>query len=153
MRKLIISALALSFAILVTVSCSKKSDTPANIVSKNNIPLSGAQEVPANASTATGSADVSYDKNTKILTYTLRWSGLTTAASAMHFHGPVARGVNASVLQGITGFTSGVAGSMSGTVIIDGVFLKEDDLLAGRWYLNIHNSTFPGGEIRGQIEF
>lgn len=153
MKRIISTALVLCVTILATVSCSKKSDTPSNVVSKNNIPLSGSQEVPANASTATGSADVIYDKGSKIMTYTLRWSGLTTAASAMHFHGPVARGTNAGVLQGITGFTSGVAGSMSGTVIIDGVTLKEEDLLAGKWYFNIHNSSFAGGEIRGQIEF
>ena len=27
-----------------------------------------------------------------------------------------------------------------------------DDLLAGLWYINIHSSAFPGGEIRGQVD-
>ena len=25
------------------------------------------------------------------------------------------------------------------------------DLMAGRWYLNIHTAANPGGEIRGQV--
>jgi hypothetical protein len=28
---------------------------------------------------------------------------------------------------------------------------QEAQLLGGNWYLNIHSSTFPGGEIRGQL--
>jgi hypothetical protein len=26
------------------------------------------------------------------------------------------------------------------------------DLVAGKWYFNIHTAANPGGEIRGQIE-
>jgi hypothetical protein len=26
------------------------------------------------------------------------------------------------------------------------------DLLAGKWYFNVHTAQNPGGEIRGQIE-
>lgn len=29
---------------------------------------------------------------------------------------------------------------------------QEADLLAGLWYINIHTSMFPGGEIRGQVQ-
>ncbi len=25
------------------------------------------------------------------------------------------------------------------------------DLLAGRWYINLHTAANPGGEIRGQV--
>ncbi|MDB5871314.1 MAG: hypothetical protein JWQ07_756, partial [Ramlibacter sp.] len=25
------------------------------------------------------------------------------------------------------------------------------DLMAGLWYVNIHSTQFPGGEIRGQL--
>jgi hypothetical protein len=37
--------------------------------------------------------------------------------------------------------------------VVDGVRIKEDSLLMGFYYVNIHSATFPGGEIRGQIEF
>ena len=29
---------------------------------------------------------------------------------------------------------------------------EEDQLLNGMWYLNIHSTTYPAGELRGQVE-
>jgi hypothetical protein len=36
---------------------------------------------------------------------------------------------------------------------VDGVAVREEDLLNGMYYINIHTATYPGGEIRGQIVF
>lgn len=112
--------------------------------------LDGSQEVPANASTGTGSAVITFDDVSKLLSWDITFSGLTGAATGMHFHGPAAAGVNAGVrvnVGGISGLTSPSTGS---TTITDAGW--ETELLSGLWYLNIHTATFPGGEIRGQVQ-
>ncbi len=124
------------------------------IVSRKGLPLSGAQEVPANASTATGTADVTYNKKTKRLSYFITWNNLAAAPTGAHIHGPAARGANASVIHNFSSLLpAATSGALTNSVVIDGTTLKEADLLNGLYYFNIHNPTFPGGEIRGQIEF
>ena len=39
---------------------------------------------------------------------------------------------------------------ISGTAILTPA--QEADLLAGKWYFNVHTAAHPGGEIRGQVE-
>jgi len=108
--------------------------------------LSGAQEVPPNASPASGTAFMTYDGT--LLHYTVTYSGLTAPRTAGHFHGPALPGVNAGVVFGIaTGGPS--ADVITGTWAIDATNLAR--LNSGLLYLNIHTSTFPGGEIRGQV--
>lgn len=110
--------------------------------------LSGLQEVPPNASPGTGSATVNYDDVTGILDWNISYSDLTAAATAGHFHGPAAPGTNAGVQVALTG-VSGISGTVIGSAAITGT--QATDLIAGLWYINIHTSTFPGGEIRGQV--
>jgi len=135
-------------------SCEKDSDTKVNIeFSKTGIIMDGAQETPPNASTALGSMDVFYTRDTKTLTYTIRWQGLTGNVTAAHIHGQAPIGYAAAVLQTFTttGLTS--TGTLSGTMLFDGTVFKEQDLLNGVYYINIHTATYPNGEIRGQIRF
>ena len=115
--------------------------------------MDGAQETPPNASTALGSMDVFYTRDTKTLTYTIRWQGLTGNVTAAHIHGQAPIGYAAPVLQTFTttGLTS--TGTLSGTMLFDGTIFKEQDLLNGVYYINIHTATYPNGEIRGQIRF
>jgi hypothetical protein len=137
---------------------------------KLGIVMSGAQETPATPSPAIGKMDVFYTKETRILTYTVSWSGLTDSVLLMHIHGLAPKGFAAGVVQNIvttaTGsgatlfpqktsgkFTFAKTGTLSGTFFVDGVVVKEADLLNGMYYINIHTNTYPGGEIRGQIEF
>jgi hypothetical protein len=122
-------------------------------VAKKTITLTGAEEVPAVSPSGSGTLDVSYDKNTKTLTYSATWTGMTDSVTMMHFHGPAARGANAGVVYPIPEFTRGTAGTAKGTVKLDEVKTKEADLLGGKWYYNVHTKTHPGGEIRGQVEF
>ncbi len=122
------------------------------IMTKAGLPLNGAQEVPANASAATGTGDVSYNKNTKRLSYFVTFKNLTANAAAGHIHGSAARGVNASVLFPFTNLPAANSGAVSGSAVLTDV--QEADLLGGKFYFNIHTPpTYPGGEIRGQIEF
>ena len=94
--------------------------------------------------TGTGSGSITFDDTTKILSWTVTWSGLSAATIAAHFHGPALPGFPAGVQVGITA----VSPSVGSTAISAS---QEADLLAGLWYLNIHSSAFTGGEIRGQV--
>ena len=133
---------------------------------KSGIVMSGAKETPAVPSTALGKLDVFYTRETRTLSYTVTWSGLTDSVAAMHIHGLAPEGYAAGVVQNIVAasnsifpqktsgkFTYSKSGSLSGTLLVDGTVIKENDLINGQYYLNIHTSTYPGGEIRGQITF
>src|SRR5579883_513075 len=59
--------------------------------------MNGKQEVPPNATTGSGDVLATLDTNTKKLSYTMTYMGLTGPATAAHFHGPAAAGANAGV--------------------------------------------------------
>ena len=111
--------------------------------------LSGSQEVPSNPSPGTGSGTLTLNNTTFAWTLTGTFSGLTGTTTDAHIHGPAAPGVDAPPVVGIS-FTSGAtSGSFSGS----GTFTSSqaNDLLAGLYYINIHSTTYLGGEIRGQL--
>ena len=108
--------------------------------------LDSKSEVPPNASAGTGTADIDYDADTKKLSWKLSYSGLTGPATAAHFHGPAEPGKNASVAVAIpNATTSPTEGSATLTDA------QAADLMAGKYYVNVHTAANPGGEIRGQV--
>ena len=124
-----------------------------NVLTATALPIDGLQEVPQRQTAGNGTMDIVYNRNTRTLSYTVRWNSLTGPVASAHIHGTASKGVNAGVLQDWTSTISKtVSGTYSGSVFIDGVVFNEEDLLLGRYYVNIHTATFPGGEIRGQIE-
>lgn len=146
----------LSIAILLITcfalaSCSKNNNDVQQPKTTYSISAtaSGAQEVPAVTTTGTGTLTGSYNGSTKSLSYTVNWSNLSGPATLMHFHGPALAGVNAGVAVGISGFTSAATGSYTGTATLTDT--QEADLLAGKWYWNVHTAANTGGEIRGQV--
>lgn len=115
-----------------------------------NLTLSGVQEVPPNASPATGNIVGTYDDVTKIISFTVTWSGFIGFTTAAHFHGPAGPGFNAPVLIGFAGFPVGVQnGVYANNFNVNPV--QEAHLLAGLVYCNLHSTVFPGGEIRAQM--
>jgi len=106
----------------------------------------GKSENPPNASAGKGTADVDYDAATKKLTWKLTSSGLSGPPTAAHFHGPAEPGKNASVAVAIPNPSSSpVEGS---AVLTDA---QAADLMAGKYYINVHTAADPAGEIRGQV--
>jgi hypothetical protein len=149
-------------ATLIAPSCNKDNIEGPDVVSKENL-MSGGQETPAVPTTATGTVFSEYNKKTRILTYRVTWSGLTAPVAAMHIHGLADPGTAAPIVQNIITASGGLAtpsasrygtsGSFSGSLLVDGVVIKEQELLNGKFYMNIHTSTYPAGEIRGQMLF
>ena len=132
----------------------KEKEKEKTVYAAANLPMSGLQEVPQRETLASGTFDANYDKTTKLLKYTVRWNQLTGTPTGSHIHGVAARGVNAGIKHDFfAAFPKTVSGTFSNSVMVDGVAIKEDSLLLGFYYFNIHSGQFPGGEIRGQIEF
>lgn len=113
--------------------------------------LSGANSVPANASTATGSYAATLDDIANTLAITLTFTGLTGGnATAAHIHCCVAASANGPVVIPFTGFPAATSGTYTNT--FTGISAANvAGIEAGLAYINIHNTTFPGGEIRGQL--
>ncbi len=108
--------------------------------------LKGADEVPPNTTTGSGTVSATLDTTTKALHYTVRYSGLTGPATAAHFHGPAAPGVNAPPVITMTSLASPISGAATLTDA------QIADLNAGKWYFNVHTAAHPSGEIRGQLK-
>lgn len=133
-------------------SSASTANANADMYSRTGLPLGPDQEVPATSSTATGSADVSYNPGSRMLVYTVNWTGLTGEPTMAHIHGPAARGENAGPKHDLSNLlVKAATGSFTDSVMV-GNDIKEDSLLLGHYYFNIHTAANPGGEIRGQIE-
>jgi hypothetical protein len=131
--------------------------------------LLGSNEVPSNASPATGAITVSLVGD--LLSVSESFSGLTGgSASAAHIHCCAVPGVNAIVAVPFPGFPAATSGTYSNTfdLTLDATYNAAFEtanggtaagaesalkaaLFSGQTYANIHDATFPGGEIRGQL--
>ncbi|MGB3006460.1 MAG: CHRD domain-containing protein [Chitinophagaceae bacterium] len=124
---------------------------------KNDIPMTGAKVIPISSSAATGKLNVFYTKETRILSYTFSWTGLTGAPSVgIGVYGLAPEGYAVSPtapLQVISTTGKTATGTISGTLLADGSAVKEWDLLNGMYYIMLRTAAFPAGEIRAQISF
>ena len=136
----IVSALAVSAAFL------SASPAWAEMV-KMSATLDGAQQVPPVETAGKGTADITFDTDTKKLDWTVEYSGLTEAPAAAHLHGPAAKGENAGVQ---VPFEGPLASPIKGSATLTDA--QAADLLAGKYYVNIHTPAHKDGEIRGQVE-
>jgi hypothetical protein len=142
MRK-ILSLLLCSWLIVTAISCSKAKEF--NRTFYHTI-LAGSNEVPSRASTGYGDASGFFDNETKILTLTIHYDYLRAPLTAWHIH-KAAAGTNGSVI-----FNFGTP-QPSGFIYVSAPFTaeQETDLANGLYYVNLHTSVFPGGELRGQL--
>ncbi|MBE2231289.1 MAG: CHRD domain-containing protein [Chitinophagaceae bacterium] len=165
MKLLKLTALSLLITGSLFVLSSCETDAELNRTTdytKTGIALTGAQVVPVSASPALGTMDVFYTRNSKILTYTINWSGLSGAVTGLGIHGLAPTGYASPTLVQ-TFSTSAIVrcatvsntscGTYKGTMKVDDVVVKEADLLNGVYYVNIRTAAYPAGEIRGQIRF
>lgn len=108
--------------------------------------LTGMNEVPSVPTPATGRLDAVLNKQTNQLRWKLTYTALSGPATMGHFHGPAAVGANAAV---VVPFTGPLKSPLEGQATLKPE--QAADLLAGRWYVNIHTAARPAGEIRGQM--
>ena len=137
--------------------------------------LTGALEIPSNNSTAIGTAVVTLEPG-DLMRVQVTFSGLSSNATAAHIHcclpSPFqnANELVATTTPSFPGFPSATSGSydqtfdltaastynLSGNPALGGTAATAEQvlvtaLLNGETYLNIHNTNFPGGEIRGLL--
>ena len=127
--------------------------------------LDGLQEVGPNASPGTGHATVVLNNAQDMIHVHMEFSGLQGTQTAAHIHGAATAGVNAGVVFGLTGANADYAGPvMAGPIAIGNSYMLygankaagpslADQINAqpSMYYVNLHTSAFPGGEIRGQL--
>jgi hypothetical protein len=133
----------------IAVSCNKDDDKPVSNKYTVTGNASGAQEVPQVTTAGTGTITAVYDADINKLDYTITWTGLSGTLTNMHFHGPADATISAGVQIGITGWPTTVSGSVTSFAMLDDI--QEADLLAGKWYYNIHTTFKGAGEIRGNM--
>ncbi len=109
--------------------------------------LDGAQQSPAVETAGKGTAEVTFDTETKVAEWTVEYSDLSGPPAAGHFHGPADRGANAGVA---VPFEGDLASPIKGSATLTDA--QAADLMAGKYYVNIHTAAHKGGEIRGQVE-
>jgi hypothetical protein len=114
------------------------------------VPLDGMQEVPPVSPAGTGTATLTLDVATRLVSISGSYTGLTSNQTLAHLHGPAPRGMNAGVLITLVG-TGGTSGTFSGSATLSNANVT--NLLNNLTYLNIHTMTNGGGEIRGQVEY
>lgn len=156
--KIIISVISVLILALVALPLSAKNrnnnDNNNNNRGSNQIrvftaTLTGGQEVPENDSNAFGVAFMTFDEDSRMLSYSITFTDekLSGAETASHFHGPAEPGQNASVIFDITPSPgspkTGSVGPLNRR--------QQRDLRQGLLYINIHTNLFPDGEIRGQV--
>ena len=140
MMKKCVSITAIAFFICVLATTTKAETFIAY--------LSSAQEVPTNASTATGYARVVLNEATGMITFRVVFNGLSSNQTASHIHCCAAIGVNAGVIINL-GAVGGTSGVITGSAAITPTQITS--LRAHQTYVNVHTANFGGGEIRGQL--
>jgi hypothetical protein len=132
--------------------------------------MTGANEVPTNASLATGFTTVTIDDALNTMGVDISFNGLTTPATAALIHCCVPAGTSGPVAVAVPAFPTVTSGShfqlfdLTSLTTYTAAFVTnsggtaagaEATLLAalssGLAYSSLHDTLFPGGEIRGQL--
>ncbi len=161
-KKVTLFALVLGLLLVVSAGFAYAGDLDAGLDPIFAAGLNGGNEVPPNESPASGSALVKIHPSGTALLFRLTVRDLTGTESAAHIHcgvpgenGPVGVTIpfsNPTPISGGTRYqgamTAADSGNGCGWADIADAYAA---IQAGEAYVNVHTSTFGGGEIRGQL--
>jgi hypothetical protein len=135
------AALAAAGLVAILAGCASMSP----MMGGQKVELSGANEVPAVATTATGTANVTI-KDDRSVVVLVTVSGMTATASHIH---EAAAGANGPVIVPFTKTGDNTFASADGAKLTEAQYAAYK---AGNLYVNVHSAKNTGGEIRGQIK-
>lgn len=134
-----------AWVVLVGVAAPARAESPP-AERTWSVPLEACQEPTAVSTTASGNAVLVLPYfGAQELQYSISFGGFAGAETEAHIHGPAARGEVGPIL-----FTLPVGSPKSGSLVVTSEVLSA--LVGGRLYIDIHSSTYPDGELRGQID-
>jgi plastocyanin len=124
--------------------------------------MNGANERPNAVNTAANGAAV-FTRSGSAMSYTITYQGIASNPTGLHIHAPAGPNGTAGIIVDlmrtpVTGTSGVLTGSFTASDIrgIGGQPpITLDSLVTilrnGQGYVNVHSSTFPAGEIRGQL--
>lgn len=136
------TALAAVGMMVVLSSCTSMRPM---MMAGQKIELSGANEVPAVVTTASGTATVTI-KDDRSVVALVTVTGLTATASHIH---EGAAGSNGPVIVPFTKTGDNTFASADGAKLTEAQYAAYK---AGNLYVNVHTAKNPGGEVRGQLK-
>jgi hypothetical protein len=104
--------------------------------------LEGAAVSPPVRSAGAGQFDALYDANTRLLRWKTSWSGLSGPITGVRFDS----GQNSPPAMI---WPAPFGPTYEGRAVLTPQQAQE--LLQGRWYLNVSTTVYPAGELRGQL--
>jgi hypothetical protein len=113
------------------------------------VPLSGGEQSPAVTTKGSGTAELTYDPASRVVTWSISYSDLSGPATMAHFHGPAGSGANAPVTIWLSKQGAPISSPIRGEATLSSA--QAEQFTAGQWYVNIHTHDHPAGEIRGQV--
>ena len=109
--------------------------------------LDGAQA--GTGSSGTGTAALTWDDVALTLAINMSYSGLSSPVTAAHIHCCAVPPGNAGVIVPLGLVTGATSGTFVSTLSLNATQFSQT--ISGQSYINIHTTTFSGGEIRGNI--
>ena len=153
---------------LAALACSAALAGPAEASHIFKADLTGGEEVPPIATTASGEFAMRIESGETSITFVLTINGMESTTSAAHIHfgqadvnggimaflcgggnRPACPATSGTVISSIT--ASDIIGPASQGIAANDLAEAIAMIRAGRAYVNVHSATFPNGEIRGQV--
>jgi len=146
----LLASLTCSLLVLTAATASGTVSNSGPLTGSFTVGLSGAQEVPPADPDGSGTAQVRLEVLNNRVCYALRVANIAPSTVA-HIHnapagvnGPIVVDFVAPTLRASGGCTSPRASAPSDTV--QNIINHPE-----QYYVNVHNSPFPGGAVRGQL--
>ena len=140
-RRVAVRGLALAGAAAIVVGCTSMSQT----MNSQQVTLSGANEVPAVSTPATGTGTVTIMPDRSV-SAKITVTGM--AATASHIH-EAAAGTNGPVIVPFTKTADNTFEAPAGAKLTESQYASYK---AGNLYVNVHSAKNPGGEVRAQLK-